>query len=130
MPPTPTSVRLDKWLWATRIYKTRSLAAEACRKGMVQIGDQPAKPSRDVRVGEILFAHNEVFTRTVRVLALVENRVSAALVKNYIEDLTPQEELLKRESKRVAAPIFRPAGAGRPTKKDRRQLRQVFGLDD
>jgi ribosome-associated heat shock protein Hsp15 len=116
------SVRLDKWLWAARIYKTRSLAMEACREGRVMIAGQPAKPSRDVRVNDLIEAKKDGLTRTIRVLGLLEQRVGAQAAKEFAEDLTPASEYQKR-TERALQPLFiRPRGAGRPTKKERRAM--------
>lgn len=116
------NVRIDKWLWCVRIFKTRSLSTEACRNNKVRLGDQPVKPSKEVKVGEIYAITKDGVTRTVKVLTLLENRVSAKLVDNYMEDLTPQEEYEKLKLKH--APFFeqRQRGLGRPTKRERRQI--------
>src|ERR1700720_3999382 len=92
---TPASVRIDKWLWAIRLFKTRSLATEACRHGRVSVGGQPVKPSRDVKSGDLIVAKTGELTRTVKVLALLEHRVGAQAVKEYAEDLTPASEYEK-----------------------------------
>jgi ribosome-associated heat shock protein Hsp15 len=119
----PTFVRIDKWLWAVRIFKTRSLAADACRRGQVKIGGQPVKASRDVRIGDVLTEERDEITRTFKVLQLLDHRVGAALAKEFVEDLTPPSEYEKRREKVFSPPIFvRPKGTGRPTKKDRRDL--------
>ena len=126
MEPT-ASVRIDKWLWAVRLYKTRTIAAEACNGGKVRIQDQPIKPSRLVRVGEIVIAVTGEITRTVKVTGLVDKRVGAKLVSNYLEDLTPQSEYEKPRDPNFAPFVFRPKGAGRPTKRDRRKLDDLKG---
>ena len=118
----PTSVRIDKWLWAVRIYKTRSLATAACRDGRVTIAGQPAKPSRDVKINDLILAKNGDVTRTIKVLALLEQRVGAPLVKQFAEDLTPAAEFEKKREPVLEPFFFRPRGAGRPTKKDRRAM--------
>lgn len=116
-------VRLDKWLWAVRLYKTRSLAAAACANGKVLINGQPAKPSRAVKGGEILTAVTAEVTRTVKVLGLLGRRVGASMVSQYLEDLTPPEEYQKpREKQFLPPPLVRPKGTGRPTKKERRSM--------
>jgi ribosome-associated heat shock protein Hsp15 len=121
------SVRIDKWLWAARVFKTRSLATEACRGGHVTIADQKVKPSREVRVDDLIVARTGEIVRTVRVRALLQNRVGAQVVSQYAEDLTPPSEYLKgRQSKFVEPLVYRPKGAGRPTKKDRRALEKFF----
>ena len=118
-------MRMDKWLWAVRLYKTRSLAAAACTNGRVLVDDVPVKPARTVRVGELIRAVCGDLQRTVKVIGLTEHRVGAPLVSEYLEDLTPPEE---REKARLNRPppgfIPRPKGAGRPTKKDRRAFDQ------
>jgi ribosome-associated heat shock protein Hsp15 len=118
----PQSVRLDKWLWAARIYKTRTQAADACRNGRVTIDGQPVKASRDVKVGDVIQSRNDDFTRTIKVLGLLERRVSGTAAKEFAGDLTPASEYEKRRQP-VAQPLFfRPKGTGRPTKKDRRNI--------
>jgi ribosome-associated heat shock protein Hsp15 len=115
-------VRIDKWLWAVRIYKTRAQAAEACRSGHVEVAGQKAKPARLVKLFDVIAAKTGIITRTHKVIALVDKRVSAKLVKDYLEDLTPASEYKRLEEQRaanVAAPI---KGFGRPTKKARRAL--------
>lgn len=117
-----TGVRFDKWLWAVRLFKTRSLAASACRLGQVTVEGQPVKPARDVRVGETIAARTGDITRTVKVLQLLENRVGAPRVKEFAEDLTPASEYEKLKNGKLPPLFVRPKGAGRPTKKDRRTL--------
>lgn len=119
--PTQTAVRIDKWLWAVRLYKTRSMAAEACRCGQVRIDEQPVKASRDVRPGDLITARTGPITKTVRVRAVLEDRVGAAKVPEFLEDLTPPEELQRLKDASLH-PAWRPPGAGRPTKRERRLL--------
>src|SRR5689334_11779363 len=102
---TPATVRIDKWLWAVRIYKTRSLATAACREGRVTISQQPVKPSRDVKVGDLILAKTGDITRTIKVLGLLEQRVGAAAAKEFAGDLTPPEEYEKRRAP-VLQPLF------------------------
>jgi ribosome-associated heat shock protein Hsp15 len=123
-------VRIDKWLWAVRIYKTRSIATEACRKGQVSIGGQPVKPSRSVHVGEIVKVRKAPVTRSFRVLELAEKRMAASLTVNHIEDVTPPEELKLAEMQRNMRWITRDPGTGRPTKKERRDLDEFFDWND
>lgn len=125
-----SAVRADRWLWAVRLYKTRSLACAACNAGHVRINAQPCKPARSVRPGDVLTALTGEITRTVKVLAILENRVGARLVPKYFEDLTPASEFEKTKQKSFAPIGQRPKGTGRPTKKDRRLLGSFFGLDD
>ncbi len=121
-PTEPTRVRIDQWLWAVRLYKTRTEAADACRGGKVKIGGKAQKPAHEVRIGETLTAHTGELTRTVKVVGLVAKRVGAPLVPQFMEDLTPPEELARPREQRLKPVAFRPKGAGRPTKKDRRQM--------
>lgn len=124
-------VRMDKWLWSVRLFKTRSLAAEACAAGKVRISGQPVKPARSVHPGEqltvALTIPTGVLTRTVKVVGLIDKRVGAKLVPNYLEDHTPAEELAKLSEKPALAEGYRPPGTGRPTKRDRRILQSYFG---
>ncbi len=121
------SVRFDKWLWAVRLYKTRTLAAAACRHGHVTVEGQPVKAARDVRVGETVQARTGEIVRTVKVLKPLDHRVGAALVKEFAEDHTPESEYQKQREKTYLPPLFfRPKGAGRPTKKERRQIDEIL----
>jgi ribosome-associated heat shock protein Hsp15 len=125
-----SAVRADRWLWAVRLYKTRSLACAACTAGHVQINGHPCKPARSVRPGDLIQALAGEINRTVKVVAVLENRIGAKLVSRYLEDLTPPSEYEKQKEKIVAPIGRRPKGAGRPTKKDRRLLGSFFGLDE
>ena len=116
------SVRMDKWLWAVRVFKTRTLATEACRLGKVKINGNPVKASREVKLNETITIQQQQITKTIKSLALLHNRVSAKLAPLYMEDLTPASEYEKVEIARAVAFIYRPRGTGRPTKKDRRDI--------
>lgn len=118
---SPEHVRMDKWLWSVRLYKTRTLAAKACEGGHVRIEGQPVKSSRAVRVGEIISALTGDVTRTVKVLALLDRRMGASVVRTFLEDLTPPSEFEKRRERNLQPVSLRPKGSGRPTKKERRQ---------
>jgi ribosome-associated heat shock protein Hsp15 len=118
----PNSLRIDKFLWAVRIYKTRSLATDACSGGKVKIEGKSVKPSRQVKPGEVFNVTQRYLTRTYRVTSLVEKRVSAKMLSQYIEDLTPQEELDKLKTERFTSYVQRYRGTGRPTKKERRLI--------
>jgi len=120
------SVRIDKWLWAVRLYKTRSIAAAACKNGKVLLNGHHVKPSRDVRIGEVIKAQTGDMTRTVRVIGLIDKRVSAPVARENAEDLTPPEEYAKPREAHYARGIVRPKGSGRPTKKDRRALDELL----
>ncbi len=112
-------VRIDKWLWAVRIYKTRSLATEACKKGRVIIDGVQVKPSREIKTGDIILVRKLPVIYTFRVKNTLEKRLSAKLVQDYIEDLTSVEELNKLNINETVF-IKRDRGTGRPTKKERR----------
>jgi len=123
-----TSVRLDKWLWAVRVFKTRTLAATACREGRVTIAGQPAKASREVRIHDLIQAKTGEINRTLKVLRLLEQRVGAQAVREFVEDLTPPSEYERRKDPVLQPLFYRPKGAGRPTKKDRRTMGKIGGL--
>lgn len=124
MTPEPEipNVRIDKFLWSVRLYKTRSLASDECRKGRIIINNIQVKPSRIVEGNEIITIRKPPVTYTYRVIKPIENRVSAKLVSSFIEDLTPEQEKIKLEISHSAFPGFRQKGLGRPTKKERRNL--------
>ena len=121
-------VRVDKWLWAVRIYKTRSQASEACRKGHVSIGNLPVKPSRSVHIGEVVKVRKSPITRSFKILELSEKRMSAKLTADYLEDVTPPEVLEIEEMQKNMRWLERDRGTGRPTKKDRRELDDFFDI--
>jgi len=123
---TSESVRIDKWLWAVRLYKSRSLAAEACHAGHVKIGGNSVKPSRDVRAGEEITVFAGRLLRTVKVLALLDQRVGAKLVSQFLEDLTSPEAYARAREEAMQDRIRFSTGFGRPTKKQRRQLEKFF----
>ncbi len=120
------NVRVDKWLWAMRIFKTRSLATEACKKGHVSIGDLKVKPSKMVQVNEILKVRKAPITKSLKILALAEKRMSAKLIVDFVEDVTPPEETELLEMQKNMRWLARDRGTGRPTKKDRRELDDFF----
>ncbi len=120
------ALRIDKWLWAVRLHKTRTLASEACRAGHVEIQGQRVKPARDVRVGEVITARVGVITKTVKVIALTDRRVGAKLVKDYLEDQTPAEEYAKLKELDRQSPVVQIQGWGRPTKKNRRTIDRLL----
>jgi ribosome-associated heat shock protein Hsp15 len=115
-------VRIDKWLWGVRVFKTRSLATLACRSGKVRIGDQPVKPSREVKVGEVITVNLDSLKRSLKVLAAVEHRVGARLVEQFMEEMTPEEEYQKLKLRRNSGFGYRLRGLGRPTKRERREI--------
>ena len=115
-------VRIDKWLWAVRIFKTRSDAAEACRNNRVSINGAYTKPSREVKSGDIITVKKLPVTWSFRVMEPVSNRQPAKNVAQYAENITPQEELDKLNVPRETIFIQRDRGTGRPTKKERRDM--------
>ena len=117
-----TQARIDKWLWAVRIYKTRSIAADACKKGHIMVRDKAVKPSFAVRVGDIVQVKKSPITYSFRVLQCAENRVGAKLVPELMENVTPAEQYEALEMSRISGFIDRARGTGRPTKKERRSM--------
>ena len=128
-------VRIDKWLWATRIFKTRTIASDACKKGRVTIKGQNVKPSHGIRVGQVVEVRKPPVTYSFEVLGLIENRVGAKLVPNYLKNVTSRDQLELLEMVKISGFVNRQKGLGRPTKKEGRELAQFtetafFGLDD
>ena len=115
-------VRIDKWLWAVRLYKTRSLATEACKKGKVLIQNVAVKPSRTVKVGEIVQVRQNPVVYSFKVIALAQNRMNAKLDPGFMENVTTPDQLELIELAKIAAQSGRARGTGRPTKKERREL--------
>jgi ribosome-associated heat shock protein Hsp15 len=124
------SIRIDKWLWAVRIFKTRTLASDACKAGKVKIGGQSVKPSREIKLQEEISVQMGVYIKTVKVLGLIHNRVSAQLVPQFMEDLTPEAEYEKLKIQHEIKTEFRPRGLGRPTKKQRRLIDRLKNTKD
>ncbi|MFH1119845.1 MAG: RNA-binding S4 domain-containing protein [Bacteroidota bacterium] len=120
-------LRIDKWLWAVRIYKTRTMAGDACRAGKVKMEGIAVKPSRALKPGDIIIVSIGPLTRTIRVKALIHNRVSAKLVPESLEDLTPPEEYERIQFMHELNAEHRDRGTGRPTKKDRRIIDRLKG---
>lgn len=123
------AVRIDKWLWAVRIFKTRSLATEECRKGRITIGGIAVKPSRIPKPGEIIMVRKNPVTYSYRVIGITGKRVGAALVFQFCEDITPPEELKILEIRQQMSAFDRDRGTGRPTKKERRDLDRLRDWD-
>ena len=116
------SVRIDKFIWAIRVFKTRSEATEACNGNKVQLNGAPAKPSKAVKAGDTVAVRKGAVLFTYKVLQPAEQRMGAALVPNFAENLTPQEELDKLHAPHETFFVKRDRGTGRPTKKDRREM--------
>lgn len=123
-------VRIDKYLWAVRAFKTRSLAAKACDLEKIKIGGQLVKASRNVVVGDEIVIKAGPFERVLKVIALVQNRLGAKLVAEYCADITPAEVISKMKAHAAARAAWRQPGLGRPTKKERRDLDEFTGFDD
>ena len=120
----PSEERIDKWLWAMRVFKTRTIATEAIKKGRVTVGDNPTpvKPSRTIKVGDTVSVRKPPVTYTFRVLALTENRLGAKLVPEYMENITPQSQYDLLEVVKISGFVDRRKGLGRPTKREGREL--------
>ena len=117
-----TEVRIDKWLWAVRLFKTRTLAAEACKKGKIVIQNVQVKPSRNVKVDDVVCIKRNPILFSFKVLALSENRMNAKLVAGFMENVTTADQLELIELGKLAGQTGRDRGTGRPTKKERREL--------
>ena len=124
----PSAVRIDKYLWAVRIYKTRTLATEACKKGRVSVDDMPAKPSRTVTAGDVIEVKKVPVLYSYRILEPIEKRVGAKIVDQFVENITPEDELHKLEMQDDFF-VKRDRGAGRPTKRERRLLDDIRDPD-
>lgn len=123
-----SEVRIDKFLWAMRIYKTRSIAADACKNGRITMNGIQLKPSRTFHVGDTFSVRKGPITYTYRILQLCQNRLGAKLVPEYLRDITSPAQLELLELARLAGQSGRDRGTGRPTKKDRRDI-EVFMSD-
>ena len=119
-------VRIDKYLWSIRVYKTRSEATDACKGGKVKVNGSDIKPSKVVKVGDMITARKGPVTYTYRVLDLIDKRQGPKLVPNFAENLTPEEEIAKLRTPVETFFLKRDRGAGRPTKKDRRQMDSLW----
>ena len=117
-------VRIDKWLWAVRLFKTRSIAIEACKKGRISIKGFTIKPSRSIKIGDVIEVRRPPVTYSFEVLNLSENRMGAKLVPEFMKDVTSPSQLEILEMSKVSGFVDRARGTGRPTKKDRRELDQ------
>ena len=127
--------RIDNWLWASRIFKTRTIAAEACKKGRVSINGTQVKPSRMIKRGEVIQVKKPPVTYSFKVLQAIEKRIGAKLVPEILENVTTPEQYELLEMSRISGFVDRARGTGRPTKKDRRSMEEFitpeyFGDDD
>lgn len=121
-------VRVDKWLWATRVFKTRSIATEACKKGRVTIKGVTVKPSHTVKIGDVIVVRKPPISYSFEVLGVIENRVGAKLVPEYLKNVTPKEQYELLEMTRISGFVDRQKGLGRPTKKEGRELAKFTDL--
>jgi len=131
------TARIDKWLWASRIFKTRSIAADACKNGRVVVNNANVKPSRPLKVGEVVHVRKPPITYSFRVLKCIEQRVGAKLIPEIYENVTDPKQYELLEMSRISGFIDRQRGTGRPTKKDRRAMDAFtdpalfgFGIDE
>ena len=129
------TARLDKWLWAARIFKTRTIAADACKNGRVTVDGQTLKPARTVKVGEVVSVKKPPITYSFKILNAIETRVGAKFISEVYENVTDPKQYELLEMSRISGFIDRARGTGRPTKKDRRALDAfvdpaMFGWDD
>lgn len=123
-------VRIDKYLWAIRAYKTRNEATEACNGGKVKLNDAAVKPAKGVKPGDVISVRKGAVQFTYKVIELLDKRVGAPLVPQYAENLTPQEELDKMRAPVETFFLKRDRGMGRPTKKDRRSMEALWDAID
>jgi ribosome-associated heat shock protein Hsp15 len=119
--------RIDKWLWAARIFKTRSIAADACKNGRVTIGGVNVKPSHTVKAGETVSVRKPPVTYSFKILKTIEQRVGAKLLPEIYENVTPPDQYELLEMNRISGFVNRARGMGRPTKKDRRAMDAFVG---
>ena len=122
--------RIDKWLWAARIFKTRSIAADACKNGRVSIGGINVKPSHAIKVGEVVAVRKPPVTYSFRILKTIEQRVGAKLLPEIYENVTTPDQYELLEMNRISGFVDRARGTGRPTKKDRRAMDAFLNLED
>ena len=118
--------RIDKYLWAIRVFKTRSDATDACKGGKVRVNGADIKPSKNVRTGDVISVRKGAVTYTYRVIAVIDKRQGAKLVPQYAENITPEEELAKLKAPVETFFLKRDRGSGRPTKKERRQMDSLW----
>ena len=122
--------RIDKWLWAARIFKTRSIAADAIKNGRVTIQGVNVKPSRMVKVGEVVSVRKPPVTYSFKILQTIEQRVGAKLIPQIYENVTPADQYELLEMNRISGFVDRARGTGRPTKKDRRAMDEFFNMEE
>lgn len=123
------TMRIDKWLWAVRLFKSRSQASEACLQNKIMVLDHPVKASRMIKAGDGLKIKKTGLIVSIKVIKLTENRLAAKLVADYYLDETPQEDIDNYKARMIKVTTYRDPGTGRPTKKDRRMLDDFFADD-
>lgn len=123
-------LRVDKFIWVVRLFKTRTLATQVVKENRVLIAGVPVKPSREIKIGDKIQFTKEGFIKTIKVLDFPKGRVSAKLVPDYILDATPKEDQEKNELLLISRSLNRRKGLGRPTKRERRELEDFFGDED
>ncbi|MDE5710587.1 RNA-binding S4 domain-containing protein [uncultured Bacteroides sp.] len=121
-----SEARIDKWMWAVRIFKTRTIAAEACKKGRVSINGAQAKAARTVKPGDVIQVRKPPVTYSFKVLQAIEKRVGAKVVNEMMENVTTPDQYELLEMSRISGFVNRAKGTGRPTKKDRRSLEEFI----
>lgn len=121
--------RIDKWLWTVRIFKTRAIASEYCKKGRVLINNSSVKPAKDIRIGDIIVVKKPPINYSFIVKGIPRNRIGAKLAPEYVENITSKEELQKLDPNFMAFLGNRDRGTGRPTKKDRRSIESILDTD-
>lgn len=117
-------MRLDKWFWCVRVFKSRTLATEACNGGKVKVKGRRVKPSHEIKIGEVVAVQDGYAKREYKVKGLLGKRLSAKLIGAYVQDITPPEELIKQSTLHLK-PFYRERGLGRPTKKERRLIDKI-----
>ena len=123
----PGEARIDKWLWSARIFKTRTIAADACKNGRIQVNGVQVKPSRMVKVGDVIAVRKPPVTYSFKILKTIEQRVGAKLLPEIYENVTTADQYELLEMTRISGFVNRQRGTGRPTKKDRRQMDAFVG---
>ena len=120
-------IRVDKFLWCTRFYKSRPLSKLACHKSKIKINGNSAKSSSTINIGDIVTIKKKILTITIEVISTLDKRVSAKLIDNYIKDITPESERIKLKARGEISVAYRERGKGRPTKKERRSMDKELG---
>jgi ribosome-associated heat shock protein Hsp15 len=123
-------IRIDKWLFAVRLFKTRGQAAEACRRGKIKLNETPAKAAKSIKVGDVVNVRQSPMTRSLEVIDLTERRIGAKLVENFAKDITPKEEWDKYHKSRSNRNLNQNKFQGRPSKKERRLIDQFMEIGD